>query len=83
MADSPGAGSPGADSLGGGPLERPNIKDLRSYGRIRTRRRIERTPRDADTGTPQRSAGRADRGRWTPARYWIFQEPSGCRQATP
>ncbi len=77
------ADSPGADSAGGDPLERPNIKDSWYYGRVRTRLRIERKPRDADTGTPQRSAGRADRGRWMPARYWISQEPSGCRQATP
>ncbi len=64
------------DSPGGDPLER-------YYGRVRTRPRIERKPRDADTGTPQRSAGRADRDRWTPARYWISQEPSGRRQAWP
>ncbi len=71
MADSPGAASPGGD-----PLERP-------YGHVLTRPRIERKPRDADMGTPQRPAGRADRDGWTPARYWISQEPSGCRQATP
>ena len=71
MADSPGADSPGGD-----PLERP-------YGHVRARPRIAQKPRDADTGTPQRSAGRADHGRWTPARYWISQEPSGRRQAVP
>ena len=34
-------------------------------------------------GTPQQPAGRADCDRRLPARYWISQEPSGCRQATP
>ncbi len=76
MSDSPGSDSPGSDSPGGDRLARP-------YGRVRTRPRIKRKPRDADTGTPQRPAGRADRDGWTPARYWISQEPSGRRQAVP
>ncbi len=74
---------PGVDSAGGDPLERPNIMDPWYYGRIRTRLRIERKPRDANTGTLQRSAGGANRDGWTLARYWISQEPSGRRQATP
>ena len=77
MANSRAADSPGGDPRGGDPLERP-------YGPASGPARGSSEGRGTPIrGTPRRPVGRTDRDRWTLARYWIFQEPSGCRQATP
>ena len=72
---------PGADSPGGDPRAAIPWNGLTAAsGPARGSSESRGTP---VRGAPREPAGRADRDRWTLARYWIFQEPSGCRQATP